>query len=140
MPDIQKIVDTKGAAKVGGVMVDIDADTGAVRIKGENGASLGYDTWRTAGTSPKTAEQFKEKVRSNSVEGVDLFGTGSISKKQADKLSQGLDTHASYEKGGGTTNIIMAKKFTTRTCCPDSSSNTNGLLSNRVVVSNIGAF
>jgi len=35
--------------------VDIDADTGAVRIKGENGASLGYDTWRTAGTSPKTA-------------------------------------------------------------------------------------
>jgi hypothetical protein len=35
--------------------VDIDADTGAVRVKGENGASLGYDTWRTAGTSPKTA-------------------------------------------------------------------------------------
>ena len=58
----------------------------------------------------ETAEQFKEKVRSNSVEGVDLFGTGSISKKQADKLSQGLDTHASYEKGGGTTNIIMAKQ------------------------------
>ena len=58
----------------------------------------------------ETAEQFKEKVRSNSVEGVDLFGTGSISKNQADKLSQGLDTHASYEKGGGTTNIIMAKQ------------------------------
>ena len=58
----------------------------------------------------ETAEQFKEKVRSNSVEGVDLFGTGSISKKQADKLSQGLDTHASYEKGGGTTNVIMAKQ------------------------------
>ena len=58
----------------------------------------------------ETAEQFKEKVRSNSVEGVDLFGTGSISKKQAAKLSQGLDTHASYEKGGGTTNIIMAKQ------------------------------
>ena len=55
-------------------------------------------------------EQFRKKVRSNSVEGVDLFGTGSISKKQADKLSQGLDTHASYEKGGGTTNIIMAKQ------------------------------
>ena len=35
--------------------VDIDADTGAVRIKGKDGASLGYDTWRTAGTSPKTA-------------------------------------------------------------------------------------
>ena len=58
----------------------------------------------------ETAEQFKEKVRSNSVEGVDLFGTGSISKKQADKLSQVLDTHASYEKGGATTNIIMAKQ------------------------------
>jgi len=35
--------------------VDIDADTGAVRVNGEGGASLGYDTWRTAGTSPKTA-------------------------------------------------------------------------------------
>ena len=35
--------------------VDIDADTGAVRVKGKDGASLGYDTWRTAGTSPKTA-------------------------------------------------------------------------------------
>ena len=35
--------------------IDIDADTGAVRIKGEGGADLGYDTWRTAGTSPKTA-------------------------------------------------------------------------------------
>ena len=58
----------------------------------------------------ETAEQFKEKVRSNSVEGVDLLGTGTISKKQAAKLSQGLDTHASYEKGGGTTNVIMAKQ------------------------------
>jgi hypothetical protein len=35
--------------------VDIDADTGAVRIKGADGASIGYDTWRTAGESPKSA-------------------------------------------------------------------------------------
>ena len=35
--------------------VDIDADTGAVNIRGEGGASIGYDTWRTAGTSPKCA-------------------------------------------------------------------------------------
>ena len=58
----------------------------------------------------ETVEQFRKKVRSNSVEGVDLLGTGTISKKQAAKLSQGLDTHASYEKGGGTTNVIMAKQ------------------------------
>ncbi len=57
----------------------------------------------------ETAEQFRKKVRSNSVEGVDLLGTGTISKKQAAKLSQGLDTHASYEKEAEPNNIILAK-------------------------------
>ena len=84
------------------------ANKGVPLVTGGDPSSSSSDNF---GLLPgETAEQFKEKVRSNSVEGVDLFGTGSISKKQADKLSQGLDTHASYEKGGGTTNIIMAKQ------------------------------
>ena len=35
------------------------------------------------------------------------MGRGAAKARQ---LSQGLDTHASYEKGGGTTNIIMSKQ------------------------------
>ena len=43
--------------------IDIDADTGAVRINGDGGTSLGYDQWRTAGTSPKTAGGLGKSLR-----------------------------------------------------------------------------
>jgi hypothetical protein len=43
-------------------------------------------------------------------EGVTLDPKLTSGNNQGDKLSQGLDTHASYETGGGTTNIILANQ------------------------------
>ena len=51
--------------------------------------------------SPK---QIAKKVSPNN-----LADATPIIKKPADKLSQGLDTHASYEKAGEPNNIILAK-------------------------------
>ena len=42
--------------------IEIDADTGAVRIKGAGG-EIGYDTWRTAGNSPKSASGSGKDLR-----------------------------------------------------------------------------
>ncbi len=47
----------------------IDAETGAVVIKGKNGTTkIADDTWRTAGTSQKVASGFGEDMR-NCVKG-----------------------------------------------------------------------